>query len=55
MKRELRYEGRILRDLKRLDRETQTRILSALERFAATGDGEVRPLRGSSPAPTVFV
>ena len=32
--------------MKRLDTETQTRILSALERFAATGDGDVRPLRG---------
>jgi mRNA-degrading endonuclease RelE of RelBE toxin-antitoxin system len=46
MKRALRYEGRILKDLKRLDSENQARILSALERFAATGDGDVRPLRG---------
>src|SRR5690349_13363971 len=46
MKRELRYAGRIPKDLKRLDSETQTRILSALERFAATGDGDVLPLRG---------
>jgi mRNA-degrading endonuclease RelE of RelBE toxin-antitoxin system len=46
MKREPRYEGRVLKDLKRLDSETQRRILSALERFAATGDGDVRPLRG---------
>jgi mRNA-degrading endonuclease RelE of RelBE toxin-antitoxin system len=46
MKRELRYVGRILKDLKRLDSETHARISSALERFAATGDGDVRPLRG---------
>jgi hypothetical protein len=36
MKRELRYAGRIQKDLKRLDAATQIRILSALERFAAT-------------------
>ena len=46
MKRALRYEGRIHKDLKRLDAETQARILSALEGFAATGEGDVRPLRG---------
>jgi mRNA-degrading endonuclease RelE of RelBE toxin-antitoxin system len=46
MKRTLRYEGRVHRDLKRLDVEAQTRILTALERLAATGDGDVRPLRG---------
>ena len=32
--------------MKRLDASTQARILSALERLAATGDGDVRPLRG---------
>ena len=46
MKRALRYEGRIQKDLKRLDADTQARILSALERFAATGEGDVRPLHG---------
>jgi mRNA-degrading endonuclease RelE of RelBE toxin-antitoxin system len=46
MKRALRYEGRIHKDLKRLDAGTQVRILSALEGFAATGDGDVRPMRG---------
>jgi mRNA-degrading endonuclease RelE of RelBE toxin-antitoxin system len=46
MKRGLRYEGRIARDLKRHDPDTQARILSALERLARTGDGDVRPLRG---------
>ena len=46
MKRELRYEGRILKNLKRLDTDTQTRILAALERFASSGDGDIRPLRG---------
>jgi hypothetical protein len=28
------------KDLKRLDADTQARILSALERFAATGEGD---------------
>lgn len=46
MKRALRYEGRVNKDLRRLDPDTQARILSALERFAATGEGDVRPLRG---------
>ena len=46
MRRELRYEGRILKNLKRLDADTQVRILAALERFTATGDGDIRPLRG---------
>jgi mRNA-degrading endonuclease RelE of RelBE toxin-antitoxin system len=46
VKRALRYGGRIHRDLKRLDAGAQTRVLSALERFAATGEGDVRPLRG---------
>lgn len=46
MKRSLRYTGRIRRDLKRLDAGVQSRILAALEQFAATGDGDVRPLHG---------
>ena len=46
MKRALRYEGRFQRDFKRLDFDTQARILSALERFAATGHGDIRPLQG---------
>ena len=46
MKRVLRYTGRIHRDLRKLESDTQGRILAALERFAATGDGDIRPLRG---------
>ncbi len=46
MRRGIRYEGRILKDLKRLDADTQARILSAMEKLAKTGDGDVRPLRG---------
>ena len=46
MKRELRYEGRIVKDLKRLDAGAQVRILAALERFAAAGEGDVRRLHG---------
>lgn len=38
MTRILRYERGIQRDLKRLDAAAQARILSVLERFAATGD-----------------
>jgi len=46
MKRGLRYEGRILKDLKKLDANTQSRIVAALERLATNGDGDVHPLRG---------
>jgi mRNA-degrading endonuclease RelE of RelBE toxin-antitoxin system len=46
VKRELRYASRIQKDMKRLEAEAQVRILSALERFAATGEGDVRPLHG---------
>ncbi|MEK7407046.1 MAG: hypothetical protein AAB225_18390 [Acidobacteriota bacterium] len=46
MKRALRYEGRIVKDLKRLDAESRARVLSALERFARTGEGDVHPLKG---------
>jgi len=35
-----------LRDFDGLDRVTQLRVTSALERFAATGHGDVKKLRG---------
>ena len=46
MSRRLRYEGRIVKDLKRLDADTQLRILSSMEKLARIGEGDVRPLRG---------
>ena len=52
MKRALRYEGRVFKDLKRLDADTQTRIFSALERFAATGEVTFVPCAASLPVPT---
>jgi mRNA interferase RelE/StbE len=35
-------------DVRRLDRETAMRIFAALHRFAETGEGDVRKLRGES-------
>ena len=46
MKRELRYEGRVVKDLRRLDSGDKARILAALERLVANGEGDIRPLRG---------
>jgi mRNA-degrading endonuclease RelE of RelBE toxin-antitoxin system len=46
MRRALRYGGRFVKELQRLDTATQSRIVAALERFAATGEGDVRPLHG---------
>ena len=54
MKRALRYEGRIHKDLKQLDADTQARILSALERFAATGDGDVVRCEENLPVRIAF-
>jgi mRNA interferase RelE/StbE len=34
------------RDLRRLDQDTARRIIDAVDHFAATGHGDVRPLRG---------
>jgi mRNA-degrading endonuclease RelE of RelBE toxin-antitoxin system len=46
MKRSLRYTGRFRKDPNRLDAAAHGRILLALERFAESGDGDFRPLRG---------
>jgi len=35
-------------DLRALDRETVRRVLDAIEKFAATGHGDVRKLQGSA-------
>jgi mRNA interferase RelE/StbE len=34
------------RDLQRLDRQARQRVLAAIERYAETAHGDVRPLRG---------
>jgi len=35
-------------DVRRVDRDTAMRMFAALQRFAETGEGDVRKLRGSS-------
>jgi mRNA interferase RelE/StbE len=40
---------RARRDLKRLDRQTQARVVDAVERFAASGEGDVVRLVGVTP------
>ena len=35
-------------DVRRIDRETAMRILTALHRFAETGEGDVKKLQGES-------
>jgi mRNA interferase RelE/StbE len=36
-------------DVRRIDRETAMRILTALDRFARTGEGDVKQLQGIDP------
>jgi len=35
-------------DVRRIDRETAMRILAALDRFAHTGEGDIKKLQGDS-------
>jgi mRNA-degrading endonuclease RelE of RelBE toxin-antitoxin system len=35
-------------DVRRIDRETALRILAALDRFARTGEGDIKKLQGDS-------
>lgn len=35
-------------DVRRIDRETAVRILGALDRFARTGEGDIKKLRGDT-------
>jgi mRNA interferase RelE/StbE len=35
-------------DVRRIDRETAMRILTALHRFARTGEGDIKKLQGDS-------
>lgn len=43
----VQWADRAQKDLARLDRQTQQRIVESLERFADSGQGDVRPLQGS--------
>jgi mRNA interferase RelE/StbE len=40
------WTDRALRDVERLDRRTRERIVTAVERYAETGHGDVRHLEG---------
>jgi mRNA interferase RelE/StbE len=44
------YDRRAERDLAKLPPSDARAVLSALERFAATGDGDVKKLKGVKPA-----
>ncbi len=49
MSRRLVWAPRALHDLKRLDRQSATRALTAMERYAATEHGSVKQLTGIRP------
>ncbi|HEX9621807.1 MAG TPA: type II toxin-antitoxin system RelE/ParE family toxin [Polyangiaceae bacterium] len=42
----IRWEARGARDRDNLDNVTRARVLAAIERFAASGHGDIRALRG---------
>ena len=42
----VRYTGKAARDLENLPRNDRQRVLDALDRFAASGVGDVRALGG---------
>lgn len=42
------WSERARTDIRRLDRETAMRIFAALNRFAETGEGDVKKLQGES-------
>lgn len=46
---EIRWRPRALRDLERLDRRVQRRVVVAIERLARTGEGDVKRLQGLTP------
>ena len=46
---EIHWLPRARRDLKRLDRQVQARVVDAVERFAAYGDGDVVRLVDVTP------
>jgi len=47
MKRQVRWTNRALRIAKRLDRPTRQRVLDAVDRLAATGQGDLKRLKGA--------
>ncbi len=47
MKRRAEWTARALKDLKQLDRLTSARIIAAAVRFAETGYGDVRRVKGT--------
>ena len=46
MSRQVRWSNRAEKDLERLDRKVRQRIVSAVDRFAQTGQGDVKRLQG---------
>lgn len=44
---EVQWSNRANRDLSRLDQRLQRRIVEAIDRFAESGHGDVRPLEGA--------
>jgi mRNA-degrading endonuclease RelE of RelBE toxin-antitoxin system len=46
---QLEWQPPALRDLSRLDPPVQERVITAVERFATTGEGDVIRLRGIEP------
>ena len=50
MSLEVRWQPRARRDLKRLDRSGQRRVVDVVERFAQTGEGDVVRLVNVAPA-----
>ena len=45
----LAWTSRSLEDLRKLDDQTRARVLAALERYAESGQGDVRQLRAIAP------
>ena len=47
MRRAVRFAPSAQRDLRRIERATDARIVQAIERYALSGHGDVKHLRGS--------
>ena len=46
MSRQVRWSNRAEKDLERLDRKVRRKIVAAVDRFAQTGQGDVKRLQG---------
>ena len=46
--KKIAWSERSRADIRRLDRDTAMRIFSALHRFAETGEGDIKKLKGES-------